>query len=67
MIFVSKHYIKKLKGANLMKKTWTDAVVEELVIEATAGGGKQQTEHDGVWSQQPDGSWWEGTVTGSPQ
>lgn len=54
MIFVSKHYIEKLKGANLMKKIWTDASVEELVIEATAGGGTDVTENDGVYVRDPN-------------
>ena len=62
MIFVSKHYIEKLKGANLMKKTWTDAAVEELVIEATAGGAQIKSEHDGVWQQDEKGNWWEATT-----
>lgn len=49
-----------------MKKTWSDAVVEELVIEATAGGGTQVTEHDGVYAQY-DGMMWEGFYPSSAQ
>ena len=44
-----------------MKKTWADAAVEELVIEATAGGANIQSEHDGVWMQDEKGNWWEAT------
>lgn len=44
-----------------MKKTWTDAAVEELVIEATAGGAQIKSEHDGVWQQDEKGNWWEAT------
>lgn len=50
-----------------MKKVWANAVVEELVIEATAGGGKAPTTHDGEWAQREDGTWWEGTIPTSNQ
>ena len=49
-----------------MKKTWTDAAVEELVIEATAGGGSNSTKHDGVWAEY-DGQKWEGVYPDSAQ
>ena len=42
-----------------MKKTWENAVVEELVIEATAGGGNSETKHDAVYAEF-DGKLWEG-------
>lgn len=45
-----------------MKKTWTDAAVEELVIEATAGGAQVKSDHDGVWMQDENGNWWEATT-----
>lgn len=48
-----------------MKKTWENAKVEELVIEATAHGGKTKADHDGTWQQNPDGTWWEATVSDS--
>lgn len=44
-----------------MKKTWENAKIEELVIEATAHGGDTQSAHDGVWQQNADGTWWEAT------
>ena len=44
-----------------MKKTWENAKVEELVIEATAYGGKTQAEHDGTWMTDSDGNQWEAT------
>ena len=48
-----------------MKKTWENARIEELVIEATAHGGKTQAAHDGTWQQNEDGTWWEATVSDS--
>ena len=49
-----------------MKKTWEDAKVEELVIEATAGGGNDTTRHDGTWIDR-DGLPYEGCPTHSAQ
>lgn len=50
-----------------MKKTWTNASIEELTINQTLGGGTTQTEHDGVWEQHPDGTVWEGTIKGNSE
>lgn len=44
-----------------MKMTWTNASIEELTINETLGGGKDKTEHDGVWNQDANGEWWEAT------
>lgn len=34
-----------------MKKTWENATVEELVIEATANGAAPSDDFDGDWTQ----------------
>lgn len=34
-----------------MKKTWNNAEITELNIQATAGGGDPAVEGDGVWVQ----------------
>lgn len=42
-----------------MKKTWTNATIEELSIEQTLYGGKVKNDHDGEWQTNPDGTQWE--------
>lgn len=50
-----------------MKKAWENASVEELVIEATAGGGMNSEVHDGVWIRDEDNKKWEGVFPDSAQ
>ena len=41
-------------------KTWNEPVMEELEINATAGGGLRSEKHDGVWISWEHGEY-EGT------
>lgn len=41
-----------------MKKTWINAEIEELDIQATAGGTLPNEDYDGPWQQLDDGKWW---------
>ena len=46
-------------------KTWNNPVVEEINVKETAGGGVNSRVHDGVWKQDEEGQWWEGTESDS--
>ena len=46
-------------------KDWNVPEIEELEVCATAGGGSQITDHDGVYNTTAEGLVWEGYSTAS--
>ena len=50
--------VKHRQEIFIMKKTWVNAAIEELDIQATAGGEHPNDDFDGPWQQLDDGKWW---------